>query len=487
MGLAGRYFQLIESVFMNNEPEEIHRLLQAVTDYATEFMVSIDQRSLHATRPATDPDPLPHTGAGSLKAFELFQKRFQSLLTGRSGPRFLGYVNGSVTPAALAGDWLTSVYDFCPQMGAEDSGDLSAIIEIETLDLIKQLLGLPGDMTAGFVTGATMASFTGLAVARQWLGQSMNLDIAQRGLKTQATATILSCQPHSSIAKALAMLGMGRENLVVIPALQDSEVVNVERLEDMLIMQGGKPVIFCASAGTVNTGSFDDIAAIARLKDKYSFWLHIDAAFGGFAACSSQHKHLLNGWERADSITIDTHKWMNLPYDSGIAFVNSAHLDLQRQVFQNVNAAYLGTTQSSFKFNNFFPENSRRLRALPAWFSLIAYGKEGFANMIEERCRLARVLGHLITRSEFFKLLAPVTLNIVCFTLKDNALAVSSFLETVNGRGVVYLSPTTLHGQVGMRAAFANWKTTMVDVNKLWTELNEVAHEMEHQRTANQR
>ncbi|HZY81873.1 MAG TPA: pyridoxal-dependent decarboxylase [Cyclobacteriaceae bacterium] len=465
---------------MDTGLEDVHHLLRTVADYGAEYVSSIDQRTLCATLPLSDPEPLPETGIGSLKAFELFQKRYESLLTARSGPRFLGYINGSVTPAALAGDWLTSVYDFCPQMGTEDPGDLSAFIELETLDLIKQLLGLPAGMTAGFVTGATMASFTGLAVARQWIGMEQGLNVAQRGLKTQATATILSCQPHSSIGKAVSMLGMGRENIVILPPMPNSEIVNLELLEETLKMQYGKPVIFSASAGTVNTGSFDDIAGLVKLKKKYSFWLHIDAAFGGFAACSPRHKHLLNGWNEADSITVDTHKWMNLPYDSGIVFINEIHSNLQREVFQNVNAAYLGSGQGSFKFNNFFPENSRRLRALPAWLSLIAYGRNGFGEMIDERCRLARVLGHLIERSEFFGLLSPVILNIVCFTLKDDSLNVASFLESINKRGLVYLSPTTLYGKAGIRAAFANWKTTMADVNRVWIELNEVVQSMQY-------
>jgi glutamate/tyrosine decarboxylase-like PLP-dependent enzyme len=157
--------------------------------------------------------------------------------------------------------------------------------------------------------------------------------------------------------------------------------------------------------------------AIARLKEKHHFWWHIDAAFGGFAACSPSHRHLLQGWENADSITVDCHKWLNVPYESAVFFVKEKHKFLQVETFQNSNAPYLGDPMEQFNYLNFLPENSRRLKALPAWFSLIAYGKEGIQSIVENNILVAQHFGKLIAENNAFVLLAPVRLNTVCFTL----------------------------------------------------------------------
>ena len=229
-----------------------------------------------------------------------------------------------------------------------------------------------------------------------------------------------------------------------------------------------------ASAGTVNTGDFDDFAELARLKQAHDFYLHVNAAFGGFAGVSPDLRPLLAGWTCADSICIDLHKWLNVPYDSAVAF--SRHRDLQVDVFSNA-SAYLGRSLDDPEPIHLAPENSHRWRALPAWFSLMAYGSDGYREIVDRDCRLARAFGEKVRESGHFELLAPVRLNIVCFTLRnpDNT---PRFIESVRDSGKALVTPTALWGTPAIRAAFSNWRTTEADLDVVWESLVTVAERL---------
>jgi glutamate/tyrosine decarboxylase-like PLP-dependent enzyme len=303
------------------------------------------------------------------------------------------------------------------------------------------------------------------------------LDIAREGLRQDIP--VFAATPHSSAIKALAMLGMGSKNIKFIKTLPDREAIDTNDLKEKFKKIKGNPAILISSGGTVNSGDFDDMQKIAELKHKFNFWWHIDAAFGGFAACSPQYSHLLDGWENADSITVDGHKWLNVPYDSGIFLTKKSYARLQFQNFQNSNAPYLEDPAEIFSYLNFLPENSRRFRALPAWFSLMAYGKQGYRDIVENNMKLAQKLGKLIEESEIFELAAPVRLNIVCFTFKKTAeeegkSLVKKFLDVLNRRGIVFLTSTVYQNISCIRAALVNWRTTEADIEITFRELRHV-------------
>jgi glutamate/tyrosine decarboxylase-like PLP-dependent enzyme len=456
---------------LQNDLANLTEILEKVRQQGTDYLENIDKRPTSTQSEAPPIEKLSENGIGTLGALDDFNARFEPILVASSGPRYWGFVTGGTTPAAIAGDWLTSIYDQNTQ-AIKGQSDISANIELETIRLLLDLFELPNDFFGGFVTGATISNFTGLAVARQWLGKQLGKDFAKEGVSQNLK--VLTATPHSSAVKALALLGMGSNNIIKIKVLEGNrEAVDLNDFEAKIAALNGEPFIFIGSGGTVNTVDFDDFEGIIKLKSKYNFWCHIDAAFGGFAACSPAHKHLLKGWESADSITIDCHKWLNVPYDSAIFLVKEKHSLLQIETFQNSSAPYLGDPMANFSYLNFLPENSRRLRALPTWFSLMAYGKTGIRSIVEKNIEVARLFGAFIEQHQNFELLAPVRLNTVCFTLSgtENQENVSDFLKKLNETGKVFMTPTVYAGQKGIRAAFVNWRTTEQDIELVISEM----------------
>lgn len=404
---------------------------------------------------------MPEKGIGANASLTFFEQNFADKMTNSAGPRYFGFVTGGSTPASVAGDWLVSAYD---QNACGSNDSIAPQIERQTLHFLKQLFGLDEAYFGSFVTGATISNFTSLAQARQWVGEQRGIDFSQEGLSGEKPIQILSGTAHSSIYKSLSMLGIGRKSLIKIDTLADREAVDVDKLELHLKNNPDQHFIIIANSGTVNTVDFDDLEAIAKLKSKYSFWLHIDAAFGGFAGCSPTYAHYIKGINYADSITIDAHKWLNVPYDAAMQFTR--HKNIQLSVFQN-SAAYLGDPVQSPDFFHYTPENSRRFRALPSWFTLMAYGKEGHREIVERNCDCAKLFGAMIIDSSEFKLLSPVRMNVVCFTFNQenpDAASITKFLAKVRDDGRAFFTPTNYKGVPAIRAAFSNWLTSEDDV-----------------------
>ncbi|MEU8108820.1 pyridoxal-dependent decarboxylase [Nonomuraea muscovyensis] len=448
--------------------DELPGLLEHVQAHAAALLKAVGEREVVPPPPSPLPAPaaLPAGGAGARAALEEFARRWEPRLSSSAGPRYLGFVTGGVTPAALVGDWLTGAWDQNSNSSLDGAGQE---LERETLGWLRELFGLSGEHHGTFVSGATMSNTVGLAVAREWLGERLGVSPAEDGTGPLGRVRVLSGSPHSSVAKALSMLGLGRRALVRVPLLPGREAVDPAALEAALREADG-PCVVVANAGTVNTVDFDDLPAIAALRERYGFWLHVDAAFGAFAALSPEHAHLVAGLDLADSLCVDLHKWLNVPYDSAVQFTRRR--DLQAAVFQN-SAAYLGPLGDTPDTVHLTPENSHRLRALAAWFTLYAYGRDGHREIVERCVACARALGEAIEELPGLRLLAPVRLNVVCFTLAGDPTA--DRLAELAGRlsREVFVTPTVYDGVPALRAAFSNWRTTDADVRRIVTALRD--------------
>ncbi|MFI5798554.1 pyridoxal phosphate-dependent decarboxylase family protein [Streptomyces sp. NPDC051677] len=443
-------------------------LLQSARDFAAREVTGLDARPVVHLDKAPDLTPLPAEGVGTDGALARFAERWAPGFSGSAGPRYLGFVTGGATPASVAGDWLTSAFD---QNVAGATGSWATALERETVTWLRELFGLGEAHSGAFVTGATVSNTVGLAVAREWLGERLGVDVSRDGAAALGPVDVLSGSPHSSVTKALSVLGIGRDRLRQVPVLPgDREAVDVDALEAALAALDGRPAIVVANAGTVNTVDFDDLRAIAALKERYGFWLHVDAAFGGFAALSPAYAHLVEGLDAADSVCVDLHKWLNVPYDAAVQFTRRR--DLQVRVFHNA-SPYLGLPTGEPDFVHLTPENSRRLRALPAWFSLTAYGRAGHREIVERNVALAARLGEGIAALGGLRLLAPVRLNVVCFTLAEDPTRqrVAALADAVAASGEAFVTPTVYGGVPALRAAFSNWRTAEADGERVLVAL----------------
>jgi glutamate/tyrosine decarboxylase-like PLP-dependent enzyme len=438
-------------------------LLDGAAALARQFLDGIADRPVQPGAVTLPEAALPEVGVGTQVVLDRLRDSVLPAFTGSAGPRYLGFVTGGGTPAALAADWITSAVD----NNASDASSVAAItIERQAIAMLVDLLSLPAATAGWFVSGATMANVVGLATGRQWLGEQRDVDVAEHGAAALPGLRILSGTAHSSAIKAAAVLGIGRRAVQQVATIAGTEHVDVAALASAL-ESSDAPTIIVANAGTVTTTAFDDLSHIAALARAHGAWLHVDGAFGLFARLLPSHAHQLDGLHLADSICGDAHKWLNVPYDSGFALTR--HAAVQGRVFRNAATYFFSDSTLPDPFH-FGPENSRRLRALPVWASLLAYGRSGMADIVAECCACAAALGAWIAAHPDLELLAPVTLNIVPFRLSDALLAgrdeaevVGLFLAAVAGTGDVFLTPGAYNGRRGARAAFSNWRTTVGD------------------------
>jgi glutamate/tyrosine decarboxylase-like PLP-dependent enzyme len=440
--------------------EEIAPALDLASRLSGEFLSSIDERRPAAPARPRDPVALSEAGQGASAALADFWKRYGDDFAASTGPRYWGFVHGGVTPAALAGDWLCSATD---QTGQNHGDSPGTQIEAETAELLRDLFGLPGAFNGNFVSGGTMANLSGMAIGLQRLGAARGIDVAQDGVAALGPVHILTGEGHASIDQSAAMLGLGRASVERVDRVTDREQVSIPALRARLEQLNGAPVIIVGNAGTVNTGDFDDLGALADLAEAHGAHFHVDGAFGLFAAASPQFAPLVQGIDRADTISGDAHKFLNVPYDSGFLFTR--HLEPQIAMFKSPSAYLPAAAVDPLAFQNRGPENSRRSRAIPAWMTLQAYGRDGYREIVERCCANARLLADVLAQTPGFALAAPVRFNVVCFRLDGAGTdSTKAFVDRVIGDGRVVVSKSVLRGEPCVRLAMVNWRTTAEDV-----------------------
>ncbi|HXB03756.1 MAG TPA: aminotransferase class V-fold PLP-dependent enzyme [Candidatus Angelobacter sp.] len=445
---------------------------------AESYLATIDNAPVRPGGDAKLPDgPLPREGVGSLEALKELIAASREGATRSSGPRFFHFVMGGGTPAALAADWLTSAID----QNAYNwiSSPLASRLEQISLNWLKELFGLPAAWSAVLTTGATMANFVGLAAARRWWGLLNGVDIEASGMSGLPPMTILSSgYVHVSALKAVAMLGLGRDR---VRTLSRDTVgrIDLDAMASALRERGSEPAVIIVNAGDVNTGDFDPLAEIVTLARQHRAWVHVDGAFGLFAAVSPKTRHLVEGLELADSVIVDGHKWLNVPYDSGFAFVRDPVT--QAGAF-DVSAAYLGSEAAARPvFGNLGPEMSRRARSLAIWATLRAYGRDGYRAMVERHLGLAQRVADQVDAAPDLERLADVSLNVICFRYRPADMAEDQ-LDDINRRlgqlvledGRVYFGTTVYGGKVCFRPAIVNWRTREEDVDLIVTTVREL-------------
>ncbi len=399
--------------------DDLEAALDLAHRTALEYLAGLDDASVH--RASADDaaerfeGSLPESGEGALAALGRLATDGLAAANRTNGPRMFHFVTGGVTPAALAADWLTSAID--QNAFSWVNSPLASRLEQLSITWLKDLFGLPATWGGVLTTGATMANFSALAAARHWWGERYGLDIEEDGLGAlpHPITVLAGGYLHTSAAKAIAMLGIGRGAIRRLPA-DPSGRIDLDAVEDAIRDLDGRPVILAATAGDVDTGAFDPIRRMADLADRYRVWLHVDGAFGLFAGVSPTSSHLVDGIEGAHSVIADGHKWLNVPYDCGFAFVRDPQL-LARTFAAG--AAYLprpDDPRPTFGYQG--PEMSRRARSIPVWATLAAYGRQGYRAMVERHLALATRLAAQVDAAPDLERLAEVPLDIVCFRFR---------------------------------------------------------------------
>jgi glutamate/tyrosine decarboxylase-like PLP-dependent enzyme len=443
-----------------------HRdLLHATAGHAAAFLDSLGERPIF---PRATAEELQARLGGQLPESPIDAETVVEELAAAADPgvvaipsgRYFGFVIGGSVPAALAADWLTSAWD--QNAGLYVGGPAAAVVEEVCVEWLRELLGLPEGASAAFVTGCQMAHVTALAAARLHVLRAAGWDVNGNGLAGSPPIRVLAGDlRHVTVDRALRLLGIGASSIVAIPT-DERFRMRPDALRAALA-SGDGPTIVVAQAGEVNTGAFDPLEEIADACEETGAWLHVDGAFGLWAAASPRLAHLVAGSERADSWATDAHKWLNVPYDSGIAFC--AHPDSHREAIA-VHASYLvhGDEGGPRDQMDWTPEFSRRARGFPIYAAIRSLGRSGITTMVERCCEHARRFAELLSNGGA-DVMNEVVLNQVLFRFGDGTHT-DAVIERVVRDGTCFLSGTTFRGARAMRISVSNWQTSDEDVER---------------------
>ena len=465
--------------------DQFAEIIRVVSDEARSYLEGLTDaplRSGNADQVAESfTEPIVEDGKGWSDALQTLLTDGVEAHVRSSGPRFFHFVIGGVTPAAFGADWITTLLDQNP--GLWIGSPLGSQLEAVGIDWLKDLFDLPSEWAGTLTTGGTMANFVSLAAGRRWWGLEHGRDIDEGGFSSLPAVPVFSSgHIHASAIKVLGMLGIGRSTVQSFSADATGRV-DLDALEAALKELRGAPSIIVANAGEVNSGDFDPIDRMVDLAEKYRAWVHVDGAFGLFARISPRTKHLTAGAERAHSVSADGHKWLNVPYDCGFAFVRDP--ELLRGLFASTASYLTGLDDPRPNLGFTSPEASQRARGLTVWATLRAYGRNGYREMVERHLDLAQRVAERVDRAPDLERLADVQLNIVCFRFHPEGLD-EDRLDSLNRKigeeiltdGRVYVGTTLYAGRVAFRPAIVNWRTTEQDVDLLVDVVREIGNRL---------
>ena len=434
------------------------KLLAETADRAARYLAGIANRTVpplpaDIVRLEALGGPLPQLPTDPSVVLALLDDIGSPATVATAGGRYFGFVIGGSLPAALAANWLAGAWD--QNAGMQVMSPVAAKLEEIVLEWMVDVLGLPSGSGAGFVTGTTMANFSALAAARTALLKRAGWDVEEDGLfGAPPIHVVVGDEVHVSVLKALAMLGLGRSRVTRVP-VDDQGRIRLDALPPL-----DDRTVVCVQAGNVNTGAFDPAGEICARAHEAGSWVHVDGAFGLWAAVSPLYAPLLAGAGAADSWAIDCHKWLNVPYDSGVAVVRKP--EYLRNAM-TLSAAYLATSDGREPCH-YAPEASRRARAIELWAAMRSLGRSGLREMIERNCRQAKEFAQRLHNAGF-AILNNVVLNqvLVSFGNAENTLRV---IRNIQNDGTCWCGGTQWHGHTAMRISVSSWATTNEDVER---------------------
>jgi glutamate/tyrosine decarboxylase-like PLP-dependent enzyme len=408
------------------------------------------------------PEDLPDEPAPAEQVVEELARGAAPGLVATAGPRFFGFVTGGSLDAAVAAEVLAAGWDQCAFNEALSPAALA--FEDVAGRWLADLLGLPAGVSVGFVTGGQAANTVGLAAGRWAVLDRVGWDVGRDGLTgAPSVRVVVGVERHATIDRALRLLGLGERSLVEVPARADG-AMDAAALAPTLASLGAGPVIVCAQAGNVNTGACDDLQVVTAAARDHGAWVHVDGAFGLWAAASPRTAHLVRGIEQADSWACDGHKWLNVPYDAGYAFC--AHPDVHATALAYTASYLTGQVAGrAFGGGDFVPESSRRARGFATWAALRSLGRTGVAQLVDRCCGLARRFGEQLDALDGVEVVNAVVLNQVLVRVGDADLT-DRLARRIQEEGTAWLGATTWRGERLLRIAVSSWATTPADVDR---------------------